>query len=94
MDLTTMIVVVVSIVLVFSLIITMVALKHEQKRLEILRGGKDSSGDTARLEQILNAHQAETAKLRDRVQVLERLVTDEDRRLASDIDRLKSEQRV
>ena len=94
MDLTTMIVVVVSIVLVFSLIITMVALKHEQKRLEILRGRKDSSSDIARLEQILSAHHAETAKLRDRVQVLERLVTDEDRNLAGEIDRLKSQPTV
>lgn len=94
MDLTTMIVMVVSIVLVFSLIITMVALKHEQKRLEILGGRKDSSDDITRLEQIISSHQAETARLRERVQVLERLVTDEDCNLASEINRLKSEQRV
>jgi len=94
MDITTMIVVVVLIVPVFSLIITMAALKHERRRLEILRGRREPSGDIVPLEQILTAHQAEAAKLRDRVHVLEGLVTDEDRRLASDIDRLKSVQRV
>ena len=35
-----------------------------------------------------------TQKLRERVQVLERLVTDEDRNLAGEINRLKSEPRV
>jgi hypothetical protein len=94
MDLTTMIVVVVSIVLVFSLVITMVALKHEQKRLEILRGRKDSSEDVARLQQELAATQADMAKLRNRVQVLERLAIDSDRSLAGEIERLRNEERI
>jgi hypothetical protein len=35
----------------------------------------------------------EIAALKERVQVLERLVTDDDRRLASEIDRLRTEAR-
>ena len=60
----------------------------------VIAQGDAGKGEIARLEQILAANQAEMAKLRDRVQVLERLVTDEDRNLASEINRLKSEQRV
>jgi hypothetical protein len=46
------------------------------------------NGDVARLEQILAETQTEMARLRERVQVLERLATDEDRRVASEISRL------
>ena len=62
--------------------------------MQAMKGKGAGQEELARLEQILSANQAEMAKLRDRVQVLERLVTDEDRNLASEINRLKSEQRV
>lgn len=94
MDLMTMIVVVVAMVAVFAFVITMMAFKHEERRMGVIAQGNAGKGEIARLDQILAANQAEMAKLRDRVQVLERLVTDEDRNLASEINRLKSEQRI
>ena len=51
---------------------------------------KGAPAEVARLEQILAATQTEMARLKDRVQVLEKLVTDDDRRLASDIERLRA----
>ena len=94
MDLMTMIVVVIAMVAAFILIVTRMAFKHEESQMQALKGKTASETDVARLEQILASNQAEMAKMRDRVQVLERLVTDEDRNLASEINRLKSEQRV
>jgi len=68
--------------IVFGYLIVRMALKHEEKRLSV------KSGANERVEQILAETQAEVAKLRDRVQVLERLATDDDTRLAREIDRL------
>lgn len=90
MDLTTMIVVIVLVVLGFSLIVVKWGLAHEEKRMALRAGRTAAQGDVARLEQILAATQTEMARLKDRVQVLEKLATDEDRRLASDIERLRS----
>lgn len=90
MDLTTMIVVIVLVVLGFSLIVVKWGLAHEEKRMALRAGRTAAQGDVARLEQILEATQTEMARLKDRVQVLEKLATDEDRRLASDIERLRS----
>lgn len=94
MDITTMIVVVVAMVAVFALVVTRMAFRHEANQMQALKGKAAGHEELVRLEQILIAHQAETAKLRERVQVLERLVTDEDRNLAGEIDRLKSQPRV
>jgi hypothetical protein len=47
------------------------------------------SAEIDRLEKIIADTRAETARLQERVKVLERLVTDDDRRLASEIDRLR-----
>lgn len=94
MDLMTMIVVVIAMVAAFILIVTRMAFKHEERQMQAHKGQSAGQEELARLEQILAANQAEMAKMRDRVQVLERLVTDEDRNLASEINRLKSEQRV
>jgi hypothetical protein len=68
--------------LVFIFLIVRMALKHEEKKLAA------KSGANQRLDQILADTQAEVARLRERVQVLERLATDEDRRVASEISRL------
>jgi hypothetical protein len=73
---------VVTVTIVFTYLIVRMALQHEEKRLAI-KGGKNE-----RVEQILAETQAETARLRERVQVLERLATDEDRRLAGEISKL------
>ena len=94
MDIMTMIVVVIALVAVFTLIVTRMAFKHEENQMQALKSKAAGETDVARLEQILAANQAEMMKLRDRVQVLERLVTGEDRRVSGEIDRLKSEQRV
>jgi len=52
--------------------------------------GAESDGDTdKRLEQIVEQNSAEVARLRERVQVLEKLVTDDDRKLATEIERLR-----
>lgn len=74
----------------FTLIVVRWGLKHEEKKMAIEAGG----GEVARLGQVLEATQTEMAKLRERVQVLEKLATDDDRRLAGDIERLRSEQRA
>ena len=68
--------------LVFIFLIVRMALKHEEKKLAA------KSGVNHRVDQILAETQAEVARLRERVQVLERLATDEDRRVASEISRL------
>lgn len=94
MDIVTMVVVIVVVSCAFTALIVHWGLRHEERKLAIQAGQHAGQGDTARLEQIVAANTAEMAKLRDRVQVLERLVTDDDRRLAGEIDRLKSEQRA
>jgi hypothetical protein len=84
------IVVGIAVIMAASVQIIRMALAHEEKRLALKHGG----GDAARLEQIVASNEAEMAKLRQRVEVLERLATDGDRKLAGDIERLRSEQRV
>lgn len=49
----------------------------------------DSQADK-RLEQIVEQNSAEVARLRERVEVLEKLVTDDDRKLAGEIERLRT----
>jgi hypothetical protein len=66
----------------FTYLIVKMALQHEEKRLAM------KARPNERVEQILAETQVEMAKLRERVQVLERLATDEDRRVASEISRL------
>ncbi|HEY7799013.1 MAG TPA: hypothetical protein VIA80_09630 [Hyphomonadaceae bacterium] len=76
------IVTVVVVVTVFTYLIVRMAMRYEEKKL----AAKTGAGE--RVEQILAETQAEVSKLRERVQVLERLATDEDRRVASEISRL------
>ncbi|HOZ27035.1 MAG TPA: hypothetical protein PLH23_01830 [Hyphomonadaceae bacterium] len=80
------IVVGIGIVLYATVQIVKMGIAHEDKRLALKAG----VGDAGRIEQILAANQAEMAKLRERVQVLERLATDDDRKLAGDIERLRA----
>jgi hypothetical protein len=60
-------------------------MRHEERKLELT----NREGGDGRIEAILAATQQEVTKLRERVQVLEKLVTDDDRKLASDIERLR-----
>jgi len=69
-------------VVVFTYLIVRMALKHEEKRLAMKGGGE-------RAEQVLAETSAEVQRLRERVQVLERLVTDDDRKLAGEIEKLR-----
>ncbi len=87
MDLMTMIVVIVLVVLGFSLIVVRWGLAHEEKRMAMKAGG---GVDVQRIEQVLAVTQAELVRLRERVQVLEKLATDDDRKLASDIEQLRA----
>jgi hypothetical protein len=74
---------VVTVVMVFAYLIVRMALKHEEKRLTLKAQAK--GGDAA-----MQDAQAEIASLKERVAVLERLATDEDRRVAGEISRLQS----
>ncbi len=76
------------IVLASTVQIVRMAIAHEEKRLGLQAG----QADIVRLEQIIVANQTEMAKLRDRVNVLEKLATDDDRRLATDIERLRADE--
>ena len=76
------IVTVIVVAMVFAYLIVRMAMQYEERK----RAAK--SGASERVEQILAETQAEVARLRERVQVLERLATDEDRRVASEISRL------
>jgi hypothetical protein len=75
----------IGVVMFFTYQIVRMGIDHENKRLALKHG----QGDASRLEQIVTANSAELAKLRERVQVLEKLATDNDRTLASDIERLR-----
>jgi precorrin-6B methylase 1 len=59
-------------------------IKNQKLKLEMMReqGGADAIAN--------KVTQAELEKLKDRVAVLERLLTDDDRRLANEISRLQS----
>ena len=54
-------------------------------------GADSDAGGNGRLEKILAETTAEIARLRERVQVLEKLVTDDDRKLAEEINRLRGD---
>jgi cell division protein FtsB len=75
------------IILAFTLQVIRMGIAHEEKRLAMKAG----VGDAARLEQIIAANEAEIAKLRQRVEVLERLATDDERRLTREISGLASD---
>jgi hypothetical protein len=50
---------------------------------------KQRTGRSAEDDRLISSMEAQIGKLSDRVAVLERLVTDEDRKLASEIERLR-----
>ncbi len=77
----------IAIVLSAGVQIVRMGLAHEEKRMALKAG----MGDASRLEQIVASNEAEMAKLRQRVEVLERLVTDDERRLSREISGLTSE---
>lgn len=74
---------VIVVTIVFAYLIVRMALRHEEKRMAMRAQAK---GEEAAQQDA----QAEIARLKERVAVLERLATDEDRRLAGEISRLQS----
>ena len=71
--------------IIASFLLIRAGMRHEERKLELKQG----MGADGRIEAILSATQQEVTKLRERVQVLEKLVTDDDRKLADDIERLR-----
>ena len=65
-------------------------MKLERQRLR----SKTLSGETEEQRGLIAEMHAEIVKLRDRVNVLEKLATDDDRKLASEIERLRGENRA
>ena len=53
---------------------------------------REAEGETAELGGIVSDLHKDVARLKDRVRVLEKLVTDYDRRLADEIERLRREE--
>ena len=62
-------------------------MKIEREKIRARSRGAD--GDAERLRGIVGDLHQDVAKLKDRVRVLEKLVTDDDRRLADEIERLR-----
>jgi cell division protein FtsB len=61
--------------------------RMQAERLRAKSGA--GSEDFARLQRVVAETSAELARLKERVQVLEKLVTDDDRKLADEIERLR-----
>ena len=61
------------------------------ERDKVRAGRREAEGDAAELGGIVSDLHKEVARLKDRVRVLEKLVTDDDRRLADEIERLRRE---
>lgn len=77
----------IGIVLTFTLQVIKMGIAHEEKRLAYKAGASDAG----RLEQIVAANEAEMAKMRQRIEVLERLATDDERRISREISGLGAE---
>ena len=67
-------------------------MKIEREKIRARSRGVD--GDAEQLRGIVGDLHQDVAKLKDRVAVLERLLTDGDRKLSSEIDRLRSSERI
>jgi hypothetical protein len=72
-----------------GIVIVTMALRHAERKARIRAGGLDAGGDVQRLTSIVETMHQESEKLRERVAVLEKLVTDDDRKLATEIEHLR-----
>lgn len=63
-------------------------LSTQRLKMKLKAGQAAASGQVAQIAAELAQTRADMARLQDRVNVLERLVTDEDRRVADEISRL------
>lgn len=82
------IIVVVVITTISGVITSRHKLEREKIRSRAGRGGESEEVAQKQLEDL----QLDVARLKERIQVLERLATDDDRRLAEEIDRLAHRQ--
>jgi len=75
---------------------TFLAMVSMVNKAEIEKARAQAAGatDGEAVKRVLEENAVEIARLRNRVEVLERLATDGDRTLANDINRLRSEERV
>ncbi|MEZ6028534.1 MAG: hypothetical protein R3C46_02190 [Hyphomonadaceae bacterium] len=62
-------------------------IKLEREKVRARERGSD--GEAAAMNAVVGDLHQEVARLKDRVKVLEKLVTDDDRRLADEIERLR-----
>ena len=74
---------VVSVIMVFAYLIVRMALRHEERRMKFKETMAQGNAGA-----LFQTHEDEIQKLKSRVAVLERLLTDEDRRVANEINRL------
>lgn len=72
--------------IICTFMVIRMAIRAKTAKYGAMSGGED----VARLERIVAETAAEIARLRERVQVLEKLVTDDDRKLAGEIERLRT----
>ena len=75
-----------SLMFAFLFVTIRMALAHEERKMRIKHGAQAPDPGVA-------AAHIEIAALKERVKVLEKLVTDDDRKLAVEIDRLRGEAR-
>ena len=64
-------------------------LSMQRLKMKLEAGQAEATGQAAQLAAELALTRADVARLQDRVNVLERLATDGDRKLATDIERLR-----
>jgi hypothetical protein len=65
------------------------SLSTQRLKMKLEAGQAEATGQVAQLVAELAQTRADVARLQDRVNVLERLATDGDRKLATDIERLR-----
>lgn len=65
-------------------------IKLERDKVRARR--RETEGDAAQLGGIVSDLHKDVARLKDRVRVLEKLITDDDRRLATEIERLRRDE--
>jgi hypothetical protein len=75
--------------MITGIVIVTTALKYAAQKNRYRMQAMSGNGDVQRLTAIVESLTKETEKLRDRVAVLEKLVTDDDRKLADEINRLR-----
>lgn len=71
--------------------LVMLWLSHKMQAERLRAKGGLGMEEMARLQHVVTQTSAELARLRERVQVLEKLVTDDDRKLADEIERLRKD---